>query len=233
MSATLDVVIPLFNGVATLERAVTSVINQDVDLSLRIFIVDDCSEDESWSLACKLANSDERITATRHNRNLGTGAARNTGVRLGRGDLIGFIDQDDEWMPGKVAQQAPPLLEPLSFDYSTGEQYMMLEPGHQRPSWCRDEWLNKPLIGYVPSALIVKRETWNLVGSFDERLRTGGDDTEWFLRLRKFGLNHHFVSDVVVRRYVHENNNSANIAASNRELLEVVRQWLPTRSDAK
>jgi glycosyltransferase involved in cell wall biosynthesis len=231
VSATLDVVIPLFNGVATLERAVNSVLRQDVDLALRIFIVDDCSADESWLLACKLADSDERITTTRHSRNLGTSAARNTGVRLGCGELIGFIDQDDEWMPGKVARQAPPLLEPLSSEYSTGEQYIMLESGHKRPSWCRDEWLNKPLIGYVPSALMVKRETWNLVGAFDERFRSGGDDTEWFLRLRKFGLKHHFVNQVVVRRYVHENNNSANISASNRELLEVVRQWLPSQSD--
>ncbi len=233
MSASLDVIIPVFNGAATLERAVASILHQDFNIALRLFIVDDCSRDDSWSIACRLARSDRRISVTRHHQNLGTAAARNTGVRLGSGDLISFIDQDDEWMTEKVSWQAPLLLAPSSFDYSTGEQYMMLELGHKRPSWCRVEWLNKPMIGYVPSALMVRRDVWNLVGDFDEELRYGGDDTDWFLRVRKLGMRHHFVPNVIVRRHVHNSNNSSNITASNRELLNVVRRSLPPHSEVQ
>jgi len=90
----VSVVLPTYNRASTLRRAVGSVLAQSWD-DFELIIVDDGSTDGSTD---GLENLDWRIRVIRR-ENGGVSAARNSGLAEAGGDLIGFIDSDDEWRP--------------------------------------------------------------------------------------------------------------------------------------
>ena len=49
--------------------------------------------------------ADRRIRSFRHERNMGQSKALNTGIEYARGEFVAFLDDDDEWLPGKLAAQ--------------------------------------------------------------------------------------------------------------------------------
>ena len=96
----VTVVIPLYNKAAEIERAVTGVLGQTgCDLSL--IVVDDGSTDNSAERVA--AFKDPRLTLMRQ-ANKGASAARNSGWRAAETELVAFLDADDEWKPGFLAE---------------------------------------------------------------------------------------------------------------------------------
>lgn len=107
MTATpVSVVIPTRNRIALLRRAVRSALAQSVG-PREVIVVDDASdEDPSEALA---ALADDRVRVVRHIGNRGPAASRNTGIEAADGDVVAFLDDDDEWNPDKLACQLPLL----------------------------------------------------------------------------------------------------------------------------
>ncbi len=226
MSVAIDIVIPVHNGAAFVRRAVESVLSQEGTWDLRVFAVDDGSTDESPRVLARLAEACPRLTVLSHATPRGAAAARNRGVAAGGADFVAFLDQDDEWVPGKLLLQIPLFVADASLMYAVGQQRFVLADGLARPAWCRPEWLAGPQAGFLPSALVVRRTAWRIVGPLDEALLIGADDVAWFARARDLGLPHAVVPEVVVHRHVHARNASADTGVSNRAVLEVVRRKL-------
>jgi glycosyltransferase involved in cell wall biosynthesis len=97
-----SIVVPAYNRAATVSLAVDSILRQDID-DLEVIVVDDGSTDETAAVVA--AYDDPRVRLTSQH-NAGAGAARNTGVALARGDLLTFLDSDDEALPGWLAAYA-------------------------------------------------------------------------------------------------------------------------------
>ncbi|MBP1135640.1 glycosyltransferase involved in cell wall biosynthesis [Arthrobacter sp. PvP023] len=97
-------VMPLYNGGATVERAIRSVLAQDRD-DWELLVVDDCSADNSRDLveAFVQADGQNRIRLIRQERNGGPSAARNAGIAGSVGEFVGFLDCDDELLPNYLA----------------------------------------------------------------------------------------------------------------------------------
>jgi glycosyltransferase involved in cell wall biosynthesis len=93
--AVVSLVIPCFNHGNTLARAVESGLRQG-DECLEIIVVDDCSSDNSPSVAMKLTNDNKKLQFESTLVNSGPGRARNVGVKKARGKYISFLDADDE-----------------------------------------------------------------------------------------------------------------------------------------
>ena len=98
----LSVVIPTYDRQALCERALRSALAQDVD-GMEVIVVDDCSP-SPFMLPADCA-SDPRIRVLRHDVNRGAGQARDTGVAASRAEWIAFLDSDDYWLPGTLAQR--------------------------------------------------------------------------------------------------------------------------------
>lgn len=58
-------------------------------------VIDDCSNDDSFSYVKNLTKDDYRITVLRTNKNGGTAVARNAGLRQAKGRYITFLDSND------------------------------------------------------------------------------------------------------------------------------------------
>jgi glycosyltransferase involved in cell wall biosynthesis len=97
----ISVVIPTFNRAHLVGRALASVL-REVGESDEVIVIDDGSTDNTQGIIEGFA--DTRVRYIRQN-NSGAGVARNHGVRECRGELIAFLDSDDEWLPGRVAVQ--------------------------------------------------------------------------------------------------------------------------------
>lgn len=89
----ITIVIPVYNVENYVEKCINSVCNQLYD-NLDIILVDDGSTDSSGRICDRMAEQDSRIRVL-HTENKGLSAARNAGIDIARGSLIGFVDSDD------------------------------------------------------------------------------------------------------------------------------------------
>ena len=89
----ISVIIPVYNIMEYLPRCVHSVTAQTYP-RLQILLVDDGSTDGTAQLCDQLAFEDVRIRVY-HKKNGGSSSARNMGLKLAEGELVGFVDSDD------------------------------------------------------------------------------------------------------------------------------------------
>lgn len=89
----ISLIIPCYNAEKTLEKCLSSVIQQSY-LNLEIIIVDDGSTDRTSTIYELFESKDERIKIIRQ-ENYGVSKARNKGVKAATGEYICFVDSDD------------------------------------------------------------------------------------------------------------------------------------------
>lgn len=94
----ISVIIPVYNGEATIGRACRSVLNQDYP-NVELIPVDDGSKDRTFAILQELAETNPNIRPV-HQENGGVSKARNTGLENAAGDYLMFLDADDELAPG-------------------------------------------------------------------------------------------------------------------------------------
>ncbi len=97
--ALVSIVIPTYNRSFLLERAIKSVLAQTYQ-DIELIIVDDNSTDNTQDVVLKF--QDSRIHYIRHSKNKGPSAACNSGIKKSSGEFIGFLDDDDEYLPDKI-----------------------------------------------------------------------------------------------------------------------------------
>jgi glycosyltransferase involved in cell wall biosynthesis len=104
VSGRFSVVVPVFNGGALIERAVDSVLCQTYQ-DFEILLVDDGSNDDSLERALALARTDDRLRVYSIDNSGGPARPRNHAIERSSGEFIAFLDQDDRWLPQKLARQ--------------------------------------------------------------------------------------------------------------------------------
>jgi len=97
----ISVIIPVFNGEATIEETIISISNQTFK-DIEIIIINDGSTDATLEIIENI--SDTRIKIFSY-PNAGLSASRNRGISQAKGEYISFIDADDLWAPDKLESQ--------------------------------------------------------------------------------------------------------------------------------
>lgn len=113
----ISVIIPVYNGEATVARACRSVLDQDYP-NLELIVVDDGSKDTTFAVLEKLAEENGSIIPVRQ-ENGGVSRARNTGLEKATGAYLMFLDADDELAPG-VLRRTLELAQALDCDLVAG-----------------------------------------------------------------------------------------------------------------
>jgi glycosyltransferase involved in cell wall biosynthesis len=104
-----SVLVPAVNNQATIRQAVESALAQTVG-DLEVIVVDDGS---AMPVEATLSEvRDPRLRVISHDRNRGTGAARQTGLRAAHTPLISHLDADDTWEPNYLEAVLPRMEDP-------------------------------------------------------------------------------------------------------------------------
>ena len=90
----ISVIIPVYNTEKYLKRCLESIISQDF-IDIEVIVVNDCSIDNSLNIIKVLMNRDNRIKLINKQKNEGLSAARNSGIKIAKGEYILHIDSDD------------------------------------------------------------------------------------------------------------------------------------------
>ena len=89
----VSVIVPVYNAQDFIEDCIMSILNQTFK-DIELILVDDGSKDNSLEICKQIANKDERIVVI-HQENGGSSSAKNTGIKIAKGDYIAFCDSDD------------------------------------------------------------------------------------------------------------------------------------------
>ena len=95
-----SIIMPAYNDEEYIVQAIESVLNQTCQ-SFELIVIDDGSTDNT-PVALSRFREHPKVKTMRQ-KNGGTAAARNTGLRLASGEYIGFLDSDDFYTPDRLA----------------------------------------------------------------------------------------------------------------------------------
>ncbi len=212
--STVSIVIPTLNRAHLVTRAIKSVLNQTYQF-FEIIVVDDGSMDETEKVVQRIGN--KRIKYIKHQKTMGPGAARNTGIDVSYGDYIAFLDSDDEWLPTKLEKQIN-LFKKSTFN--TGLIYCGVAHIDQINRNVKEKWIPK-YRGYLfekslssnfivsgSSTVIVQRKALEKAGKFDECLPSCEDWDLWIRIAKSYYFD--FVPEILVNCFAHSARISSN-----------------------
>jgi len=132
-----------FNGERWICQQIDSIFNQS-QVSITLFISDDCSTDNTWGLLIELAAKDNRINLLPRDLNFGS-AAKNFfrlihDVDVTNYDYVAFADQDDLWSDDKlishiklaINKQADGVSSNVTAFWPDGKQQLVYKSAAQR-----------------------------------------------------------------------------------------------------
>jgi glycosyltransferase involved in cell wall biosynthesis len=204
METLVSVIIPTHNRGTLLDRAVQSVLAQTFQ-DFEIIIVNDCSTDQTRDYLARLVLANSKVQAIHHDKALGGSRARNAGIALAKGKWIAFLDDDDTWLPEKLALQlqalnANPDAVACSASYRVNYPLNLKKIAHPPLEVSLSTLLRSNCLGGA-SVCICAAEVLKRVAGFDDKLRSAQDWDLW-VKLREQGKIIS-VPEVLVQYYVH------------------------------
>ncbi|WP_051786540.1 glycosyltransferase [Endozoicomonas numazuensis] len=171
----VTVIVPVYNAEETLPTAIESLINQTYQ-NLEILIIDDCSTDGSLKLAQLFSEQETRVKVIQHHCNQGAYAARNTGLRVARGDYITTHDSDDWSHCQKIELQVKafrnsPEIKATTSHWARCSTDLVFGTWRQESSWVHRN----------VSSLLFHRTVFETLGYWD-RVSINAD-TEYYYRI--------------------------------------------------
>lgn len=182
-----------------LQRALAGARTQG-DVPLEIVVVDDGSSDETERLGPELPG-------VRYLRREGGGAAaaRNAGAAVASGRWLAFLDDDDEWLPGKLQRQLSWISGQGADLGTTGwirvSPEGLEEPGPPELPMGIQPWGRLLQGNFVnTSTVVMARELFQRAGGFEEGLRSAEDWDLWLRAARFSPLAH--LAEFLTRSHV-------------------------------
>ena len=210
----VSIVVPVYNGEQYLEQTVESILNQDYR-NIELILIDDGSSDKSAEIMRKLEKSDARIRPF-YNKNGGVANARNFGIAQANAEFIAFCDQDDLWLPTKLAKQIPLFENPkIGLVYCGAIAKYEMYNKQSKPSFDNkykgDVFSQLVKLNMFTCCTAVARKTYlEQVGGFDDdRTLMGVDDWHLWLKLA-MACEFDYVEEHLAIHVFHGDNYSLN-----------------------
>ncbi len=192
----VTVVVPLYNEARFVGATLESLRRQTFD-DWECIVVDDASTDNSVVAARRYTKIDGRFRLVRHKVNGGLSAARNTGLRLGRGRYITFLDSDDILMADSLIDRLETIAG-ADIDIAGAFCGVRQTPEDVALDSLQDheDWPNQRFVDFVSSnaecpfnahAPLLLTSVVRSAGGFDESMRDGAEDWDLWLRIMRKG----------------------------------------------
>lgn len=176
MSPKVTIIIPCYNYGEFVEEAVRSALDQDTKTEL--IIVDDGSTDLETIKV--LNNLRARGIFVFRQSNKGLSSARNVGIKLTSAPYIVCLDADDIIAPSYCST----CLRVMEAHHDIGFVYTATRIfGNYNRLWSNLPYsaLHFLIDNYIPYSAMFRRQVWEEVGGFDENMRYGYEDWDFWL----------------------------------------------------
>ena len=140
MKKLVSIVVPVYNAGSSLKKSIDSILTSTY-CDIEILIIDDGSEKETADLCDVLKKQDDRIKVI-HQDNKGVSAARNTGLKLAKGDYITFVDADD-LIEEKTISALVEVAEREKSDITIGGYREYYDDGREKEYGCNQKTIVK------------------------------------------------------------------------------------------
>lgn len=237
----VSIILPTYNRVRTLTRAVNSVLQQDYS-AFELIIVDDGSTDGTRELVASY--TDPRIRFVPLEKNGGASHARNVGLNLAKGEYISFQDSDDEWLAGKLEKQIQAVEaakaahgDQAICTFHTKIMYVagVAESGRPNMVFCIPALPASPSREHLlrqihrqnlisTQTLLMNRAALDLVGGFDELL---ANNVDWDFAISLLSKTHAvFQDEPLVMTYLQDDSVSQLTRRGARSQLRIMLKML-------
>lgn len=195
MNELVSVVIPCFNQAKYLPEALQSIWSQTHE-NWECIIVNDGSPDETASIATEWCAKDSRFKYL-YQKNGGLSNARNSGIQKGIGKFFLTLDSDDKFESTFIEKALEVLIfnENVGLVCSWGFRFIGDEKGE----------LYKPGGGSIKEflfcnaanmgSLLFRKECWEKAGGYDEKMKSGYEDWEFYIRVCLLGWRMHVLQE--------------------------------------
>jgi glycosyltransferase involved in cell wall biosynthesis len=182
----VSVIVPTRDRPHLLRRAVASILNQDYPGEIECLVVFDQSKPEPIDVELP---ERRRLRSIVNDRTPGLAGARNAGIGASVGELIGFCDDDDVWLPAKARVQSEALgragnaeVVACGIYVSRGGRDWVRRPAGDALTF--DDFLRSRRMEIHPGTIIARRSAFlDTVGLVDEAIPGSyAEDYEWLLR---------------------------------------------------
>lgn len=180
----ISVIIPCYNDGAYLSETIEKLLQQTVPIH-EIIIVNDGSTDVKTLQVLNNIESDPKIKVI-HQENKRMSAARNTGVNAATGEYIVALDADD-YFDNRFFEKALSVFnkEPNVAVVTSYIKYFGERTGNAKPRG--GAIYNFLFSNQCPACAMVRKTDWDQVGGYDENMRLGYEDWEFYIRITKEG----------------------------------------------
>lgn len=227
----VSVIIPAYNGDRYLAAAINSILAQTYQ-DYEIVVVDDGSTDNTPQVVQQYGGRVQYLSQA----NQGVAASRNLGLTASRGEYIAFLDQDDVFLPHKLASQVSllsqdPKLGMINSGWQItnqqGQVQAAVEPWRQIP-----QLSSANLIIWKPvflGAMMFRRSWLELTAGFDTSL-SQTPDVDLVMRLAMIGCPAAWVEQTTVQYRQHEANASQDALLQAQELNQITARFFEQSS---
>jgi glycosyltransferase involved in cell wall biosynthesis len=184
----ISVVIPTAGRRASLEAAIDSIVAQDYLGDVECIVVCDGCDVAPYRPATR-ATGPVSVRWIVNSRTPGPAGARNTGILASSGDCVGFLDDDDEWLPWKLTAQVR-LWQAYPDAVLVGGGMLIRQAGRERSVVVPSLVFTDRDSMRIPSGAVLgkRRVILEQVGLMDESLPASyGEDLDFLLRAAKAG----------------------------------------------
>lgn len=222
MIVKLDVVVPTYNRSALLRRTISSLLQAPIPrgLDVTIRIVDNNCIDDTENVVREIQSQTSRSLEYVKETNQGLSHTRNAGIRHGSGDIIGFIDDDEEidenWYCVAAREFADPATQFIGGPYLPNwatPAPKWLPPGYHGVIGVTPERPRSAFGASFPGIVVggnavIRRSVFDLIGMYDTKLGRSGkgllanEDLEFHRRLINAGLYGMYVPDLIIYHHI-------------------------------
>lgn len=208
----VSVVIPTYKRAHFLQRAIDSVLNQTYT-NIEVVVVDDNNPDSEFRAKTESMmaayQDNPKVLYVRHPKNQNGAAARNTGIASAHGEYIGFLDDDDWYLPEKIELQMDYLFQHPEFD----AVYCGYERADKTKSPYKTGDLSFELLSGVEliytNTILIRRSCALECGGWDERFRRN-QEAVFLLRYFAHGGEIGAIPEVLVKFDISDASNRSN-----------------------
>ena len=222
----VSVIIPAYNGDRFIGEAIAGILAQTYT-DYEIIVVDDGSTDNTKQVVQQYGDCIRYFSQA----NQGVASSRNLGLSKARGEYIAFLDQDDVFLPHKLADQVAILEKDFSVGIVNSGWQIVDGDGKFKAAvqpWLQIPQLNlKELIIWKPvflGAMLFRRSWLQRTSGFDTTLEQT-PDVDLVLRLAALGCTAVWVKQTTVKYRQHEANASKNTLLQARELDQILERF--------